>query len=499
MNDRPFESFLAFARHARSKPAFDVEERYFQHQAAMRLQRVLRAAGGGEPWREDLEAICIAPRFRTSFTTRPQTRAFADWAESADAALRPALAGFLEPDRRPAERVAMLADVAQQAGGGPDPSVLLAFGSLFNFAAEPDSLPFMRPRLYGELREILGEADDEARSVAEEYEQNLRFAREIERRLTDAGVPVRDMLDAAALILLAGRHRQFWAPDPPEAVPIVRRSRSRKSGGGARSSVYLSICAIYFDEGRYLREWIEFHRLVGVERFFLYDNRSTDDHRRILEPYIRDGSVVLYEWPRVPPQQLAAYEDCIATHGEESRWIAFIDLDEFLFSPTGLPLPELLRGYEPWPAVGVNWAMFGPSGHLRKPPGLVIESYVKRLDIPANETIKSVVDPRHVVRSISPHNFSYDRLGAVDENEYPIFGGKSRSVSFSRLRVNHYFTKSVAEYAERCQRMPAAPVSRARRVPPDAEKPAALEAEHARPDDAILRYLPALRGALEQR
>ena len=27
---------------------------------------------------------------------------------------------------------------------------------------------------------------------------------------------------------------------------------------------YLAVCAIYRNEGPYLREWIEFHRLVGV-------------------------------------------------------------------------------------------------------------------------------------------------------------------------------------------------------------------------------------------
>ena len=43
-------------------------------------------------------------------------------------------------------------------------------------------------------------------------------------------------------------------------------------------SPYLAVCAIYRNEAPYLREWIEFHRLVGVERFFLYNNESTDDH-----------------------------------------------------------------------------------------------------------------------------------------------------------------------------------------------------------------------------
>ena len=45
---------------------------------------------------------------------------------------------------------------------------------------------------------------------------------------------------------------------------------------------YLSICAVYRDEAPYLREWVEFHRLVGVERFFLYNNDSVDEHREVL-------------------------------------------------------------------------------------------------------------------------------------------------------------------------------------------------------------------------
>jgi hypothetical protein len=32
---------------------------------------------------------------------------------------------------------------------------------------------------------------------------------------------------------------------------------------------YLSICAMYRNEAPYLREWVAFHRLMGVERFYL--------------------------------------------------------------------------------------------------------------------------------------------------------------------------------------------------------------------------------------
>src|SRR5688572_26300793 len=141
---------------------------------------------------------------------------------------------------------------------------------------------------------------------------------------------------------------------------------------------YLAICAVYRNEGPYLREWIEFHRHVGVERFFLYNNRSTDDHLDVLQPYIDAGIVVWEDFPEFPPQ-LKCFEECLATHRDDARWIAFIDIDEFLFSPTERPVSEILRDFEEHPAVGVNCLAFGTSGHQTPPPGLVIENYRRRL------------------------------------------------------------------------------------------------------------------------
>ena len=37
---------------------------------------------------------------------------------------------------------------------------------------------------------------------------------------------------------------------------------------------YLTLCAIAKNEGRYLQEWIEYHKMLGVEKFFIYDNES---------------------------------------------------------------------------------------------------------------------------------------------------------------------------------------------------------------------------------
>ena len=59
----------------------------------------------------------------------------------------------------------------------------------------------------------------------------------------------------------------------------------------------LSICAIFQDETPYLKEWLEFHLMAGVQHFYLYNNNSTDNYLQILLPYIKSGTVELMNWP----------------------------------------------------------------------------------------------------------------------------------------------------------------------------------------------------------
>jgi hypothetical protein len=262
-----------------------------------------------------------------------------------------------------------------------------------------------------------------------------------------------------------------------------------------RVSPYLAIAAIYRNEAAYLREWIEFHRLVGVERFFLYNNESTDDHMDVLGPYIADGTVAWEDFPGFPPQ-LRCYQHCIDTHRHDARWIAFIDLDEFLFSPTSRPVPEILRGYEEHPGVAVNCLQFGTSGHQTPPAGLVVENYTRRLGLerPRSRIVKSIVDPERAVKvGSNAHHFVYRDGGtAVDERRRPVRSEASETPSIELLRINHYFTRSQEE-RERKLAAPRVDDGRPKRRENVERRDRNLNAER---DDTILAYAPALREAL---
>lgn len=67
------------------------------------------------------------------------------------------------------------------------------------------------------------------------------------------------------------------------------------------------------NEAPYIKEWIEFHKLVGFTKFYFYDNESEDNTVDILKPYI-DSGLVEYTLIKGKGRQLDAYNDAIAKH-----------------------------------------------------------------------------------------------------------------------------------------------------------------------------------------
>ncbi|MEY4299166.1 MAG: hypothetical protein RIR25_402, partial [Verrucomicrobiota bacterium] len=154
----------------------------------------------------------------------------------------------------------------------------------------------------------------------------------------------------------------------------LRRNRRRKF------RYELTACTMFRNEAPFLDEWLTFHHGVGVEHFYLYNNLSSDNFREVLDPWIREGLVTLFDWT-VAGGQVNAFNNCIRRFRMQARWIAFLDADEFLFSPETQDLRSILPRYEGFPAIFVYWILFGSGGHRQRPTGSVIENYTRCLDL----------------------------------------------------------------------------------------------------------------------
>jgi hypothetical protein len=216
---------------------------------------------------------------------------------------------------------------------------------------------------------------------------------------------------------------------------------------------YLGICCIIKDENAYLQEWMKYHAFIGVEHFIIYDNGNKVPIEQSLMEWGCPYPVVICNikgW-RI---QMMTYTHCIKHFRQYSKWLAFIDVDEFIVPKTTEDLQGFLKNYEEYGGLGVNWRMFGSSGFIDRPSGLQVENFTMctPTDFPENRQIKTILQPEYAISARDPHSFIY-RKGyfCVNEDGERIDGPLSRT-SINRIQLNHYFCRSRNEFKEKTRR-----------------------------------------------
>ena len=242
----------------------------------------------------------------------------------------------------------------------------------------------------------------------------------------------------------------------------IARKITKESASTYRHEI--AMVSISKNEAPYIKEWIEFHKLVGFSKFYFYDNESEDNTVDILKPYI-DSGLVEYTLIKGKGRQLDAYNDAIAKHKNECRWMAFLDMDEYLmptkpFEKVYNVVSELIRKEGKGAAgIGVNWCIYG-SAHLeKKPKGLIMENFIYRGKSGTethwgNYHIKTICNPRFVKNYISPHYPIY-KLGGYNINDSDgkrLWGWFCHDVKWQNLRINHYYCKSREQYIQKISR-----------------------------------------------
>lgn len=232
----------------------------------------------------------------------------------------------------------------------------------------------------------------------------------------------------------------------------------------------LAIVAILKNEGHYLKEWLDYHLLAGVDHFYLYDNDSSDNYNEIIAPYVEAGLVT-----SIPlsggSAQYAAYNLAVYYYRFLCRYIAFIDLDEFIF-PKNISdkitatLDKIFKKFPEASGLAINWQLFGSNGQETADYSRgVLERFTRRApvdwvvpipnrDIPGgNAQVKTVTDPRRIYFFGSSHfpiyfegNYSINEVGGI----VPSYCNEP--VTADEIVINHYNVKSREEHFKKIMR-----------------------------------------------
>lgn len=206
---------------------------------------------------------------------------------------------------------------------------------------------------------------------------------------------------------------------------------------------YFAICAIVKNEPD-IREWVRYHYKLGVGKFYIRDN-GAHPVTPVLEDFIR-RRIVEVEHYRGKGLQLHAYHDCLRKFRTFHHFIAFIDADEFIVTKNSCSIPSILRRYEKYGALTLNWMMFGSSGLLHHPKS-VIQSYY---NCHQHDHIKSVVNTMYGISHYgNPHQFRYSHNKfAVDTDFLRVdgFANIPRPSLYETMYLNHYHLKSKEDF-----------------------------------------------------
>lgn len=224
-----------------------------------------------------------------------------------------------------------------------------------------------------------------------------------------------------------------------------------------------AIGAIFKNERPYILEWIAFHRTIGIKKFLIADNDSTDGSKDLLRLLDLAGIIHYFDFPSEPgvkPQRPCYSKILTKAKNLGIEWLAFIDADEFLMPEAEemdfFSCIEAAISQQDTGAVAINWAIYGSSGWEERADGLVLRDFTKRatLGFSTNLHYKSLVKVEACSAvSGSPHHFvlregfKYKNFQGFDLVVHPEIGvGVSHSIVNRPLRINHYILKSKAEF-----------------------------------------------------
>lgn len=201
----------------------------------------------------------------------------------------------------------------------------------------------------------------------------------------------------------------------------------------------VALVCIAKDEDNYIEEWVNYHKKLGFDSIFIYEN---DWDCGIVNSHVFkikcNGS----------KQQIPSYNQFIINYKSEYDWAAFLDVDEFLVLKKHNNVKDFILDYANEDAIGVNWVFFGDNGLNDENDFGVLNRFTKR-QIGPNQHIKSIVKLKNT-NNMYVHNHSGKcvdtNLKRIDNSPFNVDG------PLDVAQINHYFVKTKNEFIKKINR-----------------------------------------------
>lgn len=243
----------------------------------------------------------------------------------------------------------------------------------------------------------------------------------------------------------------------------------------------IALCAIAKNENKYIREWVEYYKNLGISKIFLYDNNDIYGERfeDVINDYIESGFVDIIDKRGIiqttdtdvtgDTLQGKCYKDCLINNINNYEWIMFFDIDEFLCIVDKKKYKDIYSWlsdpiYKDYTGIQVQWRMYGDANQIKYKNDSVIKRFKKKSneyhDIHTKYIVKcknilniSITDIKFCAHGLLfTHNKSCNKLSRSRQN-CNILGYITNNIYkdikiYDNLPVylDHFYSKSTEEF-----------------------------------------------------
>ena len=141
-------------------------------------------------------------------------------------------------------------------------------------------------------------------------------------------------------------------------------------------------------------EWVEYHLTLGFDHIYVYSNDDNHDTLlSVLLPFLApNNKYVTYIHCAEKGAQFKMYCDFLKYHGYKSKYICFLDQDEYIVLKKYSSISALTSDYRDFDSIEMNWMIYGNSYYSNRPKGGVLNNYKYRKE-------KIDVHTKHISKS----------------------------------------------------------------------------------------------------
>lgn len=217
----------------------------------------------------------------------------------------------------------------------------------------------------------------------------------------------------------------------------------------------ICLCTLCKNENLYLKEFIEYYKLLGFDKIIIFDNNNIDGEKLedVLKDYIQSNFVKIIDIRGIIAVQIPVFNYCYQKYNKLFDWIAFFDFDEFLFINGSKTINNYIynKKFEKCQTILFNWIFYNDNNFETYENKPILERFknpkkkASRVKSIVRGDIKNLIIPSSHIIGINIDYFcNSNGMRIIPQTFYDIHFANNNNAY-----IKHFYTKTAEEFCNK--------------------------------------------------